>query len=58
MQNLKPKKSKPKEKEITCMTKDSMDTLNASFDAIDWDTFEHNPEDIDELVDTVTEYMK
>ena len=32
-------KSKPNEKEITCMTEESLETLNTSFDATDWDIF-------------------
>ena len=44
-------KSKPEEKEITCMTEESMETLNDSFDATDWNIFVNNAEDIDELVD-------
>ena len=44
--------------EITCMAEESTETLNASFYATDWDIFVNNAGNIDELVDTVTEYMK
>ena len=30
---------------IICMTEESMETLNASFDATDWDIFVNNAED-------------
>ena len=50
--------SKPQEKEITRLTEESLESLNASFDITDWDMFINNAEDIDDLVDTVTDYIK
>ena len=51
-------KSKPQEKEIVCITDESMERLNASFDVTNWDVFVDNSKDVNELVDTISEYIK
>ena len=51
-------REKPEEKKKQQLTEQSLETLNASFDATDWDMFIDSAYDIDELVDTVTEYIK
>ena len=51
-------KLKPQEKRITCITDESIETLNASFDVTNWDVFVDNAKDVDELVDTISEYIK
>ena len=50
-------RSKPTEKTIAQITDESLETLNASFDITDWDMFIESTENIDELVDTVTDYI-
>ena len=50
-------RTKPTEKNIAQITDESLETLNASFDITDWDMFVESAENIDELVDTVTDYI-
>ena len=42
------------ETEITCITDESMETLNASSDVTNRDVFVNSAKDVDELVDTVS----
>ena len=49
---------KPTEKKIMQITDESLKALNASFDITDWDLFIGSADDIDDLVDTVTDYIK
>ena len=51
-------REKPEEKKKQQLTEQSFETLNASFDATDWNMFIDSAHGIDELVNTVTEYLK
>ena len=50
-------RTKPTEKNIAQITDESLEILNASFDITDWDMFIESAENIDELVDTVTDII-
>ena len=52
------KRAKPKEIEISELSDDNLDILNASFDHTNWEMFIEDASDIDELTDVVSEYIK
>ena len=52
------RKAKPTEKEIAKLTDESLETLNTSFEITEWNMFVDCSNNIDELVNTVTEYIK